>query len=1313
MKRLTVLCLLALLSTSAPVRALSNALNLEPLPGGNLRLIWTNGPTAWVLESSLGMAPDNWQPLTNTVATEGERHTVEVTQGSERRYFRLRELQPARIQSHSPASGETGVSVNREIVVTFTTSLETAATLNADQFFATAAGRKLLGRVELGADRRTATLFALEPVPAGTNVTVTFAPTSARDTNGLVLDADGDGQPGGSLVFGYATPTVKTVAKTAVVGQVFAAEPVTLPDGSQTNLPLAGVTITVDGAEETLRTVTGADGKFRLDPSPAGRIFVHVDGRTSPASQWPDGAYYPFVGKAWEITAGTINNLVNGNGKLYLPLVPAAALQAVSSTTETVVHLSGSQTNGNALLAGVELTIPPNALFDDAGTRGGRIGLAAVPPDRLPEPLPPGLNLPLVITIQTSGPMNFAEPVRAKFPNLPDPVTGQKLAPGAKTTLWSFNHDTGRWQAAGPATVTEDGDYVVSDPGYGIRQPGWHGVSGNGLVPGPAAPAPAPPCFTWEGGDLVNVISDLGPCVADLLGIGELGSAAIDFGTGLNDYAQALKDANAAAQAGDPMGVFAGICNTAKAGIQIFKGALDVANTANPAKEAVDAFGCLVGGLSLALDISCSDSAKTCAASQGFDIETNCTKFENTKLALETLQTLAESVSTGEIGVDLLSAGMDVVCSLLDSASASGDAQRAGVPLALTPEFKAAFGEAVTNVLATIEELQFQVDGLAELAQGIKDTVPGFEEFRSQLFVASGGFSGGWAAVVGRGSTNLLRLGASGFFNLPPLQPDTLYHLEAYSRDNRGVFGQVDFLSSPAGAETPFPVLKLKLSSQMPASATQDTDKDNIPDSVEWLAGTDPANPDTDGDARQDGADSSPLSPARLQVYGTSKPPPGYTNLFSIEDCVAEGNYVFGSMFADGLVVYEWTPKPTLSFVTHLETEKLIIPGQGNLNHLRWLDVEDGMLVATSSENLWFFDVSNPREPKVLFHQRFPGNTFGRPVLRGGYAYVISTISGNESNLMVFRAPTGELVEERTAESWGGYFSAVQADEHHVYTVSEAIIPPDINLGNSDTDYLVRRLKVFTSAAAGLEEISSTDFRLKTTRLSISVFDAKLVGDRLYVGTFWGWEAYDVTDAAAPRELVTPMSEPTVFQLDHDGANNLLTFTPLGAGRALTLYDTTDETETTRFLESLALSSAVVSIVPHDGFALIPTVSRVIQTLFRIPGGINVVRYTVPDRAGIAPTVTLIPPADEIPGVPGIDITGGQTLTVRVDAKDDILVRHVDLLVNGEVVASAYRYPFKPRWKVPATPGIVTLQARALDSGGNSTLSTPISVKIN
>ena len=80
----------------------------------------------------------------------------------------------------------------------------------------------------------------------------------------------------------------------------------------------------------------------------------------------------------------------------------------------------------------MEINLPPNTLFSENGAWGGEVGIAPVPPERLPGPLPPGLNFPLVITIQTVGPQNFDQPVPVKFPNLPDPVSGVKLPAGAK-----------------------------------------------------------------------------------------------------------------------------------------------------------------------------------------------------------------------------------------------------------------------------------------------------------------------------------------------------------------------------------------------------------------------------------------------------------------------------------------------------------------------------------------------------------------------------------------------------------------------------------------------------------------------------------------------------------------------------------------------------------------------------------------------------------------------------------------------------------------------------------------------------------------
>ncbi len=132
------------------------------------------------------------------------------------------------------------------------------------------------------------------------------------------------------------------------------------------------------------------------------------------------------------------------------------------------------------------------------------MGLALVPSNRLPEPLPSGLNLPVVITVQTDGPQNFSEPAGVRFPNFPDPTSGALLGPGAKTALWSFNHDSGRWEVQGPATVTSDGLFVESDPGVGIRQPGWHGVA-------PGVPATTPPpnngCEGWEYPEILDELN--------------------------------------------------------------------------------------------------------------------------------------------------------------------------------------------------------------------------------------------------------------------------------------------------------------------------------------------------------------------------------------------------------------------------------------------------------------------------------------------------------------------------------------------------------------------------------------------------------------------------------------------------------------------------------------------------------------------------------------------------------------------------------------------------------------------------------------
>ncbi len=396
----------------------------------------------------------------------------------------------ATIVETSPAIGESGVSVTRETIVRFSAPLAGNTAVGTNNFYATVGARRLLSRVELSSDRRTATLFYLEPLPGSTRIYAVFDGTGISDHLGHPLDADGDGQVGGQLPITFDTATLTPIAGTAIIGRVFRSDlkPGEVSKDNIVEMPLAGVQIEVIGQEQDIRTRTDAMGNFRLDPSPAGRFFVRIDGRTATNGvrdanlPWSERDYYPAIEKAWEAVAGRSDNLAgcppgftNCEGIIYLPLIKRGTLRPISAVQETVITFPPEVVAQNPALDGVEIMIPPNALVGENGVRGGMIGIAPVSPDRLPEPLPPGLNHVLDITVQTDGPQNFDRPVPVRFPNLPDPVTGKKLAPGEKSALWSFNHDKGKWEIVGSMTVSADGNFVETDPGVGIRQPGWHG----------------------------------------------------------------------------------------------------------------------------------------------------------------------------------------------------------------------------------------------------------------------------------------------------------------------------------------------------------------------------------------------------------------------------------------------------------------------------------------------------------------------------------------------------------------------------------------------------------------------------------------------------------------------------------------------------------------------------------------------------------------------------------------------------------------------------------------------------------------------
>jgi hypothetical protein len=122
-------------------------------------------------------------------------------------------------------------------------------------------------------------------------------------------------------------------------------------------------------------------------------------------------------------------------------------------------------------LAGFALTVVPGAATFPEGGKRGTVSVTLVHNDKVPMVPNFGQQPRFIVTIQPAG-THFNPPAALTMPNV------EGLAPGQKTEMYSFDHDLGAFVSIGPATVSEDGMVVQSDPGVGVVKGGWHGGGG-------------------------------------------------------------------------------------------------------------------------------------------------------------------------------------------------------------------------------------------------------------------------------------------------------------------------------------------------------------------------------------------------------------------------------------------------------------------------------------------------------------------------------------------------------------------------------------------------------------------------------------------------------------------------------------------------------------------------------------------------------------------------------------------------------------------------------------------------------------------
>ena len=284
------------------------------------------------------------------------------------RQFTFQIEQPTRLAEASPQNGEEMVSLTRETIIRFDGQVD-PATVTDENFYLIANSQRVSGNIRVSSTERFATFFYDDPLPPSTEVRIMVNGDGITGRDGLPLDADNDGEPGGLLEADFRTLPLSFIPGTSVFGYVYDSYS---RDGEGNDIPIVGATISLD-ANPSVFAVTDDDGFFELglqdlnsdgnpDGLPAPDFFVHIDGST--ATNPPTGTAYATLGKPFHSIPGQRVQLEMAGGPdadpntpgeqfhIYLPPMAMGDIVDLSPTEDTVVGFGpAAQAQIQALMA--------------------------------------------------------------------------------------------------------------------------------------------------------------------------------------------------------------------------------------------------------------------------------------------------------------------------------------------------------------------------------------------------------------------------------------------------------------------------------------------------------------------------------------------------------------------------------------------------------------------------------------------------------------------------------------------------------------------------------------------------------------------------------------------------------------------------------------------------------------------------------------------------------------------------------------------------------------------------------------------------
>jgi hypothetical protein len=956
------------------------------------------------------------------------------------------------------------------------------------------------------------------------------------------------------------------------------------------------------------------------------------------------------------------------------------------------------------------------------------VGIAPVPPDRLPGQLPPGLNFPLVITVQTEGGENFDRPVPVRFPNLPDPVTGEVLPPGAKTALWSFNHDSGQWEIQGPMTVTADGRYAESDLGVGIRQPGWHAVQ-----PGAVGSCDLiftylpflPPGGTGNTGNNNNNNNNngnpacFGRYVLPQKVFSTFGDASPDgrFQVRVN---RDFSETQVIVQRRNGAVVIQERFPSSDSGTYNFSPNGDLF-VLQHGRIFFDLIAYKIDGSGQPVRILSERSPDQ--ATWAFSPHGRYLAYEHLTVGIGDRQAELHVINASS-GNELFRSGpLRVASSALANAhtgfspdSSDGVFVFATSTFSPFPEYgikKLRGGLSITRRLNS-ERPRWEFSPCGEKAaltvsSGARDEITLYDltggstvhrtAFDPVLYYEATATT--HEAVTGSGripltgnnapngnqvrSTGLhhyllvdqttgdvVQRGIAGHAGIAHVnlivRPDTPYRNYILRADSLLV-GHSDFVSTGNGTRFQLPPIVLVEDSSL------DTDEDGIPDLGEFIMNTGDSNPDSDGDGLADGSEvrqgTDPLGPQSAAGLVASVPTAGPAfNVCAINDLaiVACGT--------NGLTVFNLGgASPVRIGQTVTGGEARAVSCSGSL-----------VAVADGPAGLTIVDITDPPAARVTRQLNLRG--YGQAVAAAGDFAFAGT---REGDLTLLDLASGVVLEQLNL---GGAIEDLVVEGDYLYA------------------YANGRLQILPITVGLLEVIGSTASPAPSGLSPVSGRGRMFVGGGIaYLVHARGYNTFSITNPSAPMLLLQGNAVPAQFGWAQVVLN--------GSGRMLGVLGPTAAAEGSHDL-SVRLTGDPSAFSTLETTILTPGVARAVSIYNGLAyladgeAGLQVVNYLAFDNRGSNPAVSLTGSFVLTGPTNGI-AEEGKILRLTASVTDDVQVRNVEFYLDGERVITDGNFPFEHRFLTPSLASGRTnfsVRARATDTGGNFAWSDEITLSL-